>query len=118
MTSVAVTLAEWAAGLDPDPDDLDLAHRSLLDTAAVALVETKLDPGGDWLLDGELEAEVHMADGTVLRARQQYPPGSPARPPTPDQLAAKLADCGRGLDTDPAAWTWDNAADTLRRYLP
>jgi len=87
------------------------------------LVETKLDPGGDWLLDGELEAEVHMADGTVLRTRQQYPPGSPARPPTPDQLAAKLAGCVRGLDLrpqdgDPAAWTWDNAADTLRRYLP
>jgi len=82
------------------------------------LVETKLDPGGDWLLDGELEAEVHMADGTVLRTRQQYPPGSPARPPTPDQLAAKLADCVRGLDTDPATWTWDNAAATLRRYLP
>ncbi len=84
----------------------------------VGLVETKLDPGGDWLLDGELEAEVHMADGTVLRARQQYPPGSPARPPTPDQLAAKLADCVAGLDTDPAAWTWENAATTLRRYLP
>ena len=82
------------------------------------LVETKLDPGGDWLLDGELEAEVHMADGTVLRARQQYPPGSPVRPPTADQLAAKLADCVRGLDTNPAAWTWDNAADILRRYLP
>ena len=48
----------------------------------VGLVETKLDPGGDWLLDGELEAEVHTADGAVLRARQQYPPGSPARPPT------------------------------------
>jgi 2-methylcitrate dehydratase PrpD len=82
------------------------------------LVETKLDPGGDGLLDGELEAEVHTADGTVLRARQRYPPGSPARPPTPDQLAAKLADCVRGLDTDPASWTWDNAAATLRRYLP
>jgi 2-methylcitrate dehydratase PrpD len=89
----------------------------------IGLVETKLDPGGDWLLDGELEAEVHTADGTVLRARQQYPPGSPARPPTPDQLAAKLADCVAGLtlltgDGDPAAWTWENAADTLRRYLP
>ena len=47
----------------------------------VGLVETKLDPGGDWLLDGELEAEIHTADGTVLRTRQQYPPGSPARPP-------------------------------------
>jgi 2-methylcitrate dehydratase PrpD len=84
----------------------------------VSLVETKLDPGGDWLLDGELEAEVHTADGAVLRARQQYPPGSPARPPTPDQLAAKLGDCVAGLDTDPQAWTWENAADTLRRYLP
>src|SRR6516225_4751546 len=37
MTSVAATLAEWAAGLDPDPSDLDLAHRSLLDTVAVTL---------------------------------------------------------------------------------
>jgi 2-methylcitrate dehydratase PrpD len=82
------------------------------------LVETKLDPGGSWLLDGELEAEVHTADGAVLRTRQQYPPGSPARPPTPDQLAAKLADCVRGLQTDPASWTWENAAATLRRWLP
>jgi 2-methylcitrate dehydratase PrpD len=84
----------------------------------VSLVETKLEPGGDWLLDGELEAEVHLADGTVLRIRQQYPPGSPARPPTPDQLAAKLADCVTGLDTNPGTWTWDNAATTLRRFLP
>ena len=32
MTSVAVTLAEWAAGLEPVREDLELAHRSLLDT--------------------------------------------------------------------------------------
>ena len=83
-----------------------------------ALVETKLDPGGSWLLDGELKAEIGLGDGTVLRSRQQFPPGSPARPATEDQMAAKLADCVHGLDTDPAAWTWDNAATTLRRYLP
>src|SRR5438093_1050312 len=37
MTSVAVTLAEWAAGLEPDREDLELAHRSLLDTVALAV---------------------------------------------------------------------------------
>src|ERR1700748_2611092 len=37
MTSVAVTLAEWAAGVEPDREDLELAHRSLLDTVAVTL---------------------------------------------------------------------------------
>jgi 2-methylcitrate dehydratase PrpD len=84
----------------------------------VGLVETKLDPGGSWLLDGELEAEIHTGDGTILRASQQFPPGSPARPPTADQLQAKLADCVRGLDTDPATWTWDNAPGILRRFLP
>ena len=37
MTSVAETLAGWAAGLEPGPGDLALADRSLRDTAAVAL---------------------------------------------------------------------------------
>ena len=82
------------------------------------LVETKLDPGGSWLLDGRLEAEVHTSQGSVLQVSEQFPPGSPARPPTPVQLQAKLADCVSGLDTDPAAWTWQNAAGTLRRFLP
>jgi 2-methylcitrate dehydratase PrpD len=84
----------------------------------VGLVETKLDPGGSWLLDGRLDAEIHSRDGSVLRVSEQFPPGSPARPPTSDQLLAKLAGCVRGLDTDPAAWTWRNAASKLRRFLP
>src|ERR1700749_205456 len=63
MTSVAVTLAEWAAGLGPDPDDLDLAHRSLLDTAAVALaardhratrLATPLPAGAGWAAAGHV----------------------------------------------------------------
>ncbi len=33
-------------------------------------------------------------------------------------VAETLADYVAGLETDPAAWTWDNAATTLRRYLP
>jgi 2-methylcitrate dehydratase PrpD len=82
------------------------------------LVEVTLGPGGSWLLDGQLEAEIHTGRGPVLRVSQQYPPGSPARPPTAAQLQAKHADCVSGLDTDPAAWTWQNAAGALRTFLP
>jgi 2-methylcitrate dehydratase PrpD len=84
----------------------------------VSLVEVELDPGGSWLLDGELRAEIHTGDGTILRTSQQFPPGSPARPPSAAQLRAKLTECVRGLDTDPDSWTFQNAASVLRRFLP
>jgi len=145
MTSVAVTLARWAADLPPSPGDLELAHRSLLDTVAVTLaardhrvtrLAAGLPEGARWAVAGHVLDfdDLHMPStthvsavcvptalatggGEILRASQQYPPGSPARPPTAAQLQAKLAGCVAGLDTDPAAWTWDNAATTLRRYL-
>jgi 2-methylcitrate dehydratase PrpD len=96
----------------------DAAVRRAAAQRLVSLVEIKLDPGGNWLLDGELEAEIHTGSGRILRASQQFPPGSPARPASPAQLQAKLADCVHGLDTDPASWTWGNAAGVLRRWLP
>ena len=96
----------------------DAAVRRAAAQRLVSLVEIKLDPGGSWLLDGELEAEIHTGDGRILRTSQQFPPGSPARPASAAQLQAKLADCVHGLDTDPASWTWDNAAGVLRRWLP
>jgi 2-methylcitrate dehydratase PrpD len=113
--AAAAALLDDYAGFDSFTDEAvrrDAARR------LAGLVETRLVPGGSWLLDGELEAEIHLADGTVLRASQRFPPGSPARPPSPAQLRAKLADCVHGLDTDPATWTWQNAAGTLRRFLP
>ena len=84
----------------------------------VGVVETQLEAGGDWLLDGELRAAIHTRNGAVLTAVLQYPPGSPARPPSPDQLSAKIADCVAGLETDWHAWTWQSAADVLRSLLP
>ncbi len=80
------------------------------------LVETKLEPGGSWLLDGELAAEIHSSDGAVARASRQYSPGSPARAASAAELQAKLADCGRGLNTAPATWTWPNAGAIMRRF--
>ncbi|MGO8961988.1 MAG: MmgE/PrpD family protein [Streptosporangiaceae bacterium] len=83
-----------------------------------SLVHTDLEPGGDWLLDGELQATIYEGNGAVHYTLLRYPPGSPARPPDAGQLSAKLADCLAGLDTDPQAWTWQDAAGLLRRYLP
>jgi 2-methylcitrate dehydratase PrpD len=83
-----------------------------------ALVETTLVPGGDGLLDGELEVRIHTGNDCVHDAALAFPPGSPGRPPTPEQLSDKLADCLTGLDTDWSAWTWQNAADVLRRFMP
>ena len=113
--------AAAAALLDAYPGFSSFTDAAVRRDAArrlAGVVQAELSPGGDWLLDGELEAEVHTADGRVLRASQQFPPGSPPRPPSAGQMQAKLADCVRGLDTDPAAWTWQNAAGLLRRFLP
>jgi 2-methylcitrate dehydratase PrpD len=109
-----------AALLDRYPGFASFTDEAVRRPAArrlIGLVETKLDPGGSWLLDGVLEATVHTTDGQVRSISQQFPPGSPARPPAEAQLRAKLADCVAGVDTDPASWTWDNAARVLRDGL-
>ena len=79
MTSVAVTLAEWAAGLEPDREDLELAHRSLLDTVAVTLAArdhrvTRLaatPAGGGALGRGRARARLRRPAHAVHHARQR-----------------------------------------------
>jgi len=95
----------------------DAAVRRPAARRLAAMVETSLQPGGSWLLDGTLTAEVRTAGGAVLRASQQYPPGSPGRPASSGQLRAKLADCTAGLATHPDDWNWDSAAGLLRAML-
>jgi 2-methylcitrate dehydratase PrpD len=113
--AAAATLLDGYPGFASFTDD---AVRRPDAIRLAGLVETKLEPGGSWLLDGELEAAVHTRAGEIERISQRFPPGSPARPPTPDQLRAKLADCVAALDTEPAAWSWDTAAEALREGLP
>jgi len=113
--------AAAAALLDSYPGFASFTDEAVQRDAArrlVGLVETELEPGGDWLLDGELHVAIHTGNGVVRHAALRHPPGSPARPPSADQLSAKLGDCLDGLDTDWATWTWQDAADVLRRYLP
>jgi 2-methylcitrate dehydratase PrpD len=112
--------AAAAALLDRHPGFASFTDEAVRRPAArrlASLVETELSPGGSWLLDGELAAEVHT-DGEVLQVKQQFPPGAPRRPPAPGELHAKLNDCVAGLGTDPSSWTWDGAAEVLARFLP
>ena len=96
----------------------DAAVRREAARQLIGKVEVILDPGGSWLLDGQLDAELYTSDGVVRRTSLQSPPGSPDRPPSSEQLKSKLAECTRGLETDPETWTWHNAAGTLRQFLP
>jgi 2-methylcitrate dehydratase PrpD len=82
----------------------------------VELVETDLSQGGEWLLEGEVEVEVETETDT-LRTTLTHPPGSPQRPPTPEELDRKLTDCLVGLDVEPGDLTWRNGATLLRRHL-
>jgi hypothetical protein len=77
----------------------------------------KTEPGGSWLLDGELTAEIHTANGGVAQISQQFPPGSPARPASAEQLQGKVAGCLAGLAVVVSALTWPGAADLLREYV-
>lgn len=82
----------------------------------VELVDVELSDGGDWLLAGEFEAEVHVG-ARVLTAREQFPPGSPQRPPSGEELRRKVRECLAGTNLEPAAIDWSSAAGILRDHL-
>jgi 2-methylcitrate dehydratase PrpD len=82
----------------------------------VDLVDVQLTDGGDGLLAGQLEAEVH-ADGEVFRARLRIPPGSPGRPPTREELLRKIEDCLSGTSLKPESISWGSARDVLHGYI-
>ncbi len=82
----------------------------------VELVEVELAEGGDWLLAGDVEVEVHTDAGTTTTS-MRFPPGSPQCPPTDQEFARKIEDCLSGLDVGPEDLTWATGADLLRRHL-
>lgn len=86
-------------------------------TRLVDLVDVRAEPGGTGLLDGEFRARVHTNDGEVRRVSMTDPPGSPGQPADGAMLLAKLRDCTRGIDTDPATWTWQDAGALLDEVL-
>jgi 2-methylcitrate dehydratase PrpD len=112
--------AAAAALLDRYPGFASFTDEAVQRDAArrlAGLVDTDVVPGGDGLLDGEVHATIRTGNGAAHHAALRHPPGSPLLPPSAEQLSAKIADCIAGVDTDWTSWTWQNAADVLRRHM-
>jgi 2-methylcitrate dehydratase PrpD len=112
--AVAAAVLDEHAGFASFTDD---AVRRPDARELVERVQVDLTPGGDWLLAGELELEVALQDGGVLRSTTTMPPGSPARPPTAEQMAAKVRDCAGPRAAELLDVDWSNAAAYLRGVL-
>lgn len=112
--SVAATV------LDDRPGFASFTDEAVRRPEAQALVErVRVEPteGGDWLLAGVLDVEVALRDGSVRSTTLDLPPGSPTRPPTAADMAAKVADCAGERAGRLLAMTWDDAADVVREVV-
>jgi hypothetical protein len=56
---------------------------------------------------------VTLADGSTLRTALDLPPGAPDRPPSPAELAEKVADCAGELADEVLAADWASASAYL-----
>ncbi len=83
----------------------------------VDAVEVELTSGGAGLLDGACEVELRLTDGRTVRSRLEVPPGAPDRPPTLDELTAKVRDCAPDVADELLTTRWGDAAQVLRRHL-
>jgi 2-methylcitrate dehydratase PrpD len=110
-----------AALLDPHPGFDSFTDRAVRRPEAqrlLRLVDIDATPGGDGLLAGRVDIAVTLVDGTRHAVDQQLPPGSPERPPSDEDLNAKIADCGADVPALLAGLDWQRARAILTDYLP
>ena len=113
--SIATALLDGFPGFESFED---AAVRRAEATRLVDAVEVELTEGGDGLLSGECELELELRDGRTVSTSVSVPPGAPARPPSHEELAAKVHECAGDLGDTLLACDWDGAADLLRTELP
>jgi 2-methylcitrate dehydratase PrpD len=110
--AVAAALLDGRPGIESFTDEAVARPAA---QALLARVEVDASPGGDWLLAGGVAIELTLADGSMLIAALDLPPGAPGRPPSPAELAEKVADCAGELADEVLAVDWTSAAALLRR---
>jgi 2-methylcitrate dehydratase PrpD len=109
-----------AALLDDHPDFASFSDAGVRRPEARRLleaVEVTALPGGEGLLDGEISIALKTQDGGTFHAVLALPPGAPGRPPTDDQLEAKVRACAPdpAVASQLAALTWETAPAFLRQ---
>lgn len=110
-----------AALLDPRPgfdSFTDLAVTRPEAQRLLRLVTITETPGGDWLLSGQVDITLILDDGSRHAVSLRFPPGSPTRPPSAQDMAAKIADCGSDVPALLAELDWPRAAAILTEHLP
>jgi 2-methylcitrate dehydratase PrpD len=110
--AVAAALLDGRPGIESFTDEAVARPAA---QALLARVEVDAAPGGDWLLAGDVAVEVTLDDGSKLDARLDLPPGAPNRPPSPGELAEKVADCAGDLVDEVLAVDWVDAGALLRQ---
>ena len=108
--AVAATLLDGRPGIESFTDE---AVSRPAAQALVARVEVDAMTGGDGLLAGDVAIEVALGDGETLRTALDLPPGAPDRPPSPAELAEKVADCAGDLADEVLAADWASASAYL-----
>jgi 2-methylcitrate dehydratase PrpD len=107
--------------LDPHPGFGSFTDRAVNRPEAqrlLKLVKVIETAGGDWLLAGQVDITVTLADGTRHDVALQLPPGSPGRPPSEQDMTAKIADCGEDVPAVLSDVDWWRAAEVLAEHLP
>lgn len=112
--AVATAILDSYSGFEAFEDD---AVGRPIARELMSRVVVEVAPGGSGLLDGSTVIDIHVGDVTIT-AESDLPPGAPNRPPTDDELAAKVASCGSDVPALITGITWRGAPHILAQAFP
>jgi 2-methylcitrate dehydratase PrpD len=112
--AIATAILDGAPGFGSFTDD---AVRRPEARALMSKVILETSPGGDWLLDGEVEMTLTIDGRTPLSGSLKLPPGSPKRPPSETDLHDKVERCCPDLAAEVTALNWSLAPKLLDAHL-
>lgn len=112
--AVAAAILDGAPGFGSFTDD---AVRRPEARELMSKIVLETPPGGDWLLDGEIEMSLTIDERKPLTGSLKLPPGSPERPPSAADLRAKVERCCPDLAAEVSVLDWPSAPALLDAHL-